>query len=145
MTKKLLGLSILFSFLGLTLITPASAETTPPPKPAKPTIDLVCMQNAVAKRDNAMITSLDTYQAALKASLSKRRDGLVNAWKIEDKKDRTLAIKNIWVTFGKERIAERYDYYKARVASWTTYRADRKACGSKAAAEDMHTPAIVNE
>ncbi len=146
MTKKLLSLSVLFSFLGLALITPASAETNAPEsKHVKPTIDLICMQNAVAKRDNAVISSFDAYHTSLKTSFEKRRDGQIVAWKIEEKKERVVALKNVWTTFGKERVAAHYDYYKSRIASWNTFRTERKACGARAVIDDVNTPVMINE
>ena len=61
-------------------------------KPKK-TVDLVCMQAAVEKRENALIEVLDVFASSVKSALQSRRDGLKAAWAISDKKDRAVTIR----------------------------------------------------
>ncbi len=133
MTRKLLGISVLFSFLALTLVSPASAQS--PQGMEKKTklpkhIDLVCMQNAIEVRETGMFSAFGDHMSNLKASLENRHSDLIAAWKIENNTERKTALKNIFETFKAERKEERDAYHAKKQDISTTFQAERKACGS---------------
>ena len=90
--------------------------------------DLLCMQTAVEKRENALIAAVDTNVAAWKASLATRRDELVAAWKLTDTKARREAVKNAWKKFRDARKTQRETLRKARKQAWDTFKTDARAC-----------------
>lgn len=62
-------------------------------------IDLVCMQTAVEKKENAEIAATDTLNTSVKAAMAVRRDALKAAWGIEDRKIRDEATRKAWKEF----------------------------------------------
>lgn len=65
----------------------------------EPKIDLVCMQTAVEKKENAEIAATDTFNTGIKTAMTVRRDALKSAWGIEDRKIREEATKKAWKDF----------------------------------------------
>lgn len=123
--------------------TPPTSGTSTPEKTKKPkhTVDLVCMQTAVAKRDDAVMAAWDAYGAAVKAALVKRKTALVDAWKLEDRKVRRETLKSAWKTWRAERDAARKAWAAARKSAWKQYHADRKACAGQPVTDDASTEA----
>lgn len=122
---------------------PASTPTPQPPAsqatPQKKLLDPVCMQNAVEKRDNAIIAGVDAFAAFVKGALEIRRDAQKTAWTITDKKQRQIALKNAWAKF-KGTWAKGLKKLRAdRSAAWKKFYIDRKACGSNAPLDDKTT------
>src|SRR3990167_971175 len=106
MRKLLLGFTLIAFVVGLTTAGSVSGSTTTTvtttvdtPVSVKPSIDLVCMQNAVTKRDNAVIAALDKYHASWKKALETRRESLVAAWQMTDRKERWSALRKAWAEF----------------------------------------------
>lgn len=134
MTKKDLARVALVGAFVAAAAVPAFAQTTPlstsmPPK----TLNVACMAAAIDKRDTAIAATFDT----LKAAIMTRKDALKAAWSQTDKKMRRAAIKTAWKAYAASVASAR----TARKAAWTTFYADRKACGPGAAAEDATTHA----
>lgn len=89
---------------------------------------LACVQTAVEKRDNAVISAFDAFSASAKTALEARRDALKAAWGITDKKQRRAAIKKAWNDFGFATKTARKTFNKARLVAWAQYAKDGKAC-----------------
>ena len=124
--------------------TLAYAQTPPAaPQTPKPKINLVCLQNAVERRDNSIIASVDGYHATVKTSLETRRDGLKTAFGAADKTQRQAAIRNAWNTYKATQRKAKTALRDGRNAAWKKFTADRKSCGSGAEAEDK-TPSGVD-
>lgn len=102
---------------------------------ARAEVDLSCMQIAVEKRDNAIITAWDQYIPKVKTSLEKRRDALKAAWAIEEKEARQQALMDAWKVYRSEVQKVRQDMRTGRQSAWKTFNTERKAC--KATASDM--------
>ena len=92
------------------------------------TLNLACMQTAVEKRDNALITAVDNYHTALRAALVARRDALKAAWGMSDRTARRTAIHTAWRKFRSDRHMIRFELNKARRNAWQQFRTDRRAC-----------------
>lgn len=139
--KRLFNGLLLPSFLALMLIGPVLAQTLPdtnahPVSQTKPKVDLACMQNAVEKRDNAIITAWDNFYNAAKTALQARKDALKTAWANTDRKARRAATKSAWNNYRAAIQKARHDFHAARRAAWQQFYTDRKACGPKAARDD---------
>lgn len=141
MLRKLIQTAVLGS-LALSLALPVLAEdsktATAPSKPAA-TIDAVCMQTAVEKRDSAIIAAVDANAAAQKSALTVRKDALKAAWAITDRKARRTALRQAWNAFTKASRDARRTLRSADHAVWKQFYTDRKACGSAGASEDPGT------
>lgn len=135
MKEKLLYAVVAGSLLAGAI--PALAQTPPaggpPPPPsdrpgANAVVDVTCIQNAIDKRDNAIIAAFDTYHAAVKSALEKRRDALKAAWAKTERAERRDAIKAAWQEYRKALRAAKKALKEARQAAWRQYAVDRKAC-----------------
>lgn len=125
--------------------TPVAPETgstvVPKDKPFKKIkakeVDLVCMQTAVEKRDNAIIAGLDTYYTNVKAALVARRDALKAAWGMTDRKARQEAIRKAWNDFKGTWKKERRALDIARKKAWKEFNKDKRACNGQGEGEDQ--------
>lgn len=118
--------------LGLGLRGDVALETTSKVRKPEQKIDLVCVQNAITKREDAVMTSIDTATTALKNAMTTRKTSLVAAWKIENRNDRNVAIKASWSTF-KTSIRDINATRRTSVKNaWSTFKTERHACGPNA-------------
>lgn len=150
MTTKIIGILLavpMFAVLVLpgfaeeTSLTPTSSPTATPlvtptpaptPKPSE-TTGLVCVQTALEKRENVIISAFDVFSASSKTALQARRDALKTAWSLTEKKARRAAIKKAWNDFTAVEKAARKTLNKARLTAWNQYRKDLKSCRSQEA------------
>ncbi|MBU6415076.1 hypothetical protein KGQ34_02455 [Patescibacteria group bacterium] len=99
------------------------------------TVDLACMQTAVEKRDNAIISALDAYSSAVKTALQTRRDALKDAWGITDRKQRRSALRTAWNAFkGTWRNAAK-SLRIAKRDAWMQFNKDQRTCKGNAGDE----------
>ncbi len=94
----------------------------------KEEIDLVCMQNAIVKRDNAVIASINVYVGVVIKSIEARRDALKAAWTITDKEKRKEALRMAWENDKNTRKGAKKAFKKSRNGAWEVFRTDRKVC-----------------
>ncbi len=110
---------------------------------SKLSVDFACLQNVVERRDNSIISAVDSYHAVVKTALETRRDVLKAAFGVTDQKQRQAAIRNGWNTYKTTQRKAKTTFRDARNAAWQKFNTDRKACGSAAAGEDK-TPSGVD-
>lgn len=91
-------------------------------------VDSACMQNAVEKRDSAIISAVDAYAGTVKTALQTRKDALKAAWAITDKAQRNAALKAAWAAFNGTWKNARQALSEQRKAAWSAFKADAKAC-----------------
>lgn len=106
----------------------ASTETKP--------VDLVCMQNGVGTREDAIIAALYTYHTNAKTALATRRDALKAAWTISDKDARKEAIRKASSDFKGTWKKERKTLNAAKKAVWKKFKEIRKTCNDRGEGED---------
>lgn len=99
------------------------------------TVDLACMQTAVEKRDNAIISAVDAYASAVKTALQTRRDALKAAWGIADKKQRRLALRAAWDAFRGTWKNVAKDLRSAKRDAWMQFNKDQRSCSGNAGDE----------
>ena len=92
------------------------------------TVDVTCMQNAVEKRDTAIMAGVDAYSAAVKTALMTRKDALKAAWALTDKTQRNAALKTAWTAFEGTWKKASAAMKTARNGAWTAFKTDSKAC-----------------
>jgi hypothetical protein len=114
--------------------TSTSAATSTPLK-FKKVVNLVCMQTAVEKRDNAIIAALTARETALLAALTARRDALKAAWGISDAKARRKALRTAWDAYKAARKKAANDFSKARKAAWRQFYKDIKSCKDRSGSD----------
>lgn len=117
--KQLLLLSLLF----LGVISPLGMRAA---------VDLSCVQTAVEKRDNAVISAWEQYTPKVKTALEKRRDALKSAWAIEENAARQQALMDAWQAYRSEVQKARHEMRAGRQSAWKTFHTERKACGATA-------------
>lgn len=133
MNRKLISTLGVAALLATAL--PALAQTTSTGSgnststTGNPRFDAVCMQNAVDKRDGAIINAWDIYSAAVKSALSARRSALKAAWGLSTAKDRRMALSQAWKDFNSAMNQARKDLNSARKSAWKAFMADKRACG----------------
>ncbi|MEI7498116.1 MAG: hypothetical protein WCK11_02435 [Candidatus Falkowbacteria bacterium] len=155
MKKLLISLTLVSLIFGSTVLAETNlAETTPEalPQPkiekpvpmlysAKPkassTINVICIQTAVEKRETALLSAFDVYASSTKAAISARSAALKTAWTLSDRKQRRQALTTAWNNFRKAQSKANAALKKARLQAGKQYEADRKACGKSLAAEDV--------
>ncbi len=91
-------------------------------------VDLICMQNAIVKRENAVILTVDQYATAVKKIIETRRDALKAAWAITDKESRREALKTAWENDKSTRKTARKEFKKSKDAAWHTFKIESKVC-----------------
>lgn len=129
MFKKILFAFVLVAMsLGMFGFVSADEATPTPTVSATPGPRLACMQTAVAKRDGAIITAFGKFSSAITSALTVRKDALVAAWGISDKKARRQAIKAAWDAFRKSNQDARATLKSERTAAWKQFGVDAKAC-----------------
>ncbi len=138
---KLLGTSVITSFLALAVTLPVIAQTANTSTATSTAgrgsdVNLVCVQNAVSKRDTAVGSAFDAYYTAEKAALTSRTSALSSAWTITDRKARRTAIRTAWKNFQTASKSVQKTFRTAKKTAWDTFTTDRKVCGKGAASED---------
>lgn len=128
----LVGAVAIASLFGL---TSARAHEKSPEITAKKstTIDTACVQSAIDKRDNAIITAFDVFHTTVVSALQTRRDALKAAWGMADKAQRNAASKAAWSAYSTSLRAARKALVQSRHAAWNQFRTDRKTCNAPAA------------
>jgi acyl-CoA reductase-like NAD-dependent aldehyde dehydrogenase len=138
---------LLFIFLSLLVVSlfvlaqeSTTTPTTTPPTTTPPTstptppkgkeVDLACMKNAVEKREDALKTAREIYFNKISQAYDERKTALLNAWTIENHKERQKKIHEAWNNFRKSVKSAKEEYRKAHNQAWKTFVQDRKNCGS---------------
>lgn len=129
------------AMLAFSLPSDASADTVVGNKKHKhattTTVNLSCVQDAVADRETSILASYEKHFTAMKTALTDRKTALNTAWGKTDAKERRTAIKNVWKEFRTDKAASHKLLIKERKAAWKTYRDTMKTeCKEKVPAEE---------
>lgn len=108
-----------------------STSTATSTKPGIKVVDPMCIQNAIEKRDTAVITAFSGFSTSVTTALTVRKDALKAAVILTDKNAKETARKAAWSTFKTSSKTAATTLRTARRAAWTTYETDTKACGVK--------------
>ncbi len=100
--------------------------------------DPVCVQNAVEKRENAIIVAYDTKVQAIKNALVAKKAALVAAWGKTDQKERVQARQKAWEDFKSAVKTATQSFREAVKNAWKAYREERRACQLKVEAEPVN-------
>jgi hypothetical protein len=120
--------------------TPTTAPPTATPTPPKgKKVDLNCMKNAVEKREDALKTARETLFSKINQAYDERKTALLNAWTIENQKERQRAVRVAWDNFKKSVKSARAEYKKAHNQAWRTFVQDRQNCKSGPTGESPET------
>jgi hypothetical protein len=84
------------------------------------------MKNAVEKRENALKTARETYFNKVSQAYDERKTDLLNAWIIENKKERQKAMRVAWDNFKKSVKSARAEYKKGHNQAWNNFAKDRQ-------------------
>ena len=124
-------------FLGVSFVyaqEPPTTTSTPPvitAKPAPQPFDPICIQNAIEKRDSAVIVAFDKFSVAIKTALGIRKDALKAAWAKPTTKERREAVRAVWNDYKKATRQAGATAKQERKAAWDQFRKDRMDCKNK--------------
>jgi vacuolar-type H+-ATPase subunit E/Vma4 len=97
------------------------------------------MKNAVEKREDALKTARETLFSKINQAYDERKTALLNAWTIENQKERQRAVRVAWDNFKKSVKSARAEYKKAHNQAWRTFVQDRQNCKSGPTGESPET------
>jgi len=117
--------------------TAPPAATLTPPKGKK--VDLNCMKSAIEKREDALKTARETLFSKINQAYDERKTALLNAWTIENQKERQRAVRVAWDNFKESVKSARAEYKKAHNQAWRTFVQDRQNCKSGPTGESPET------
>ena len=89
----------------------------------------LCLQNAIAAREDGVILAYNTRSTALSTAMQIRKVALVEAWGIADRTQRNKVRKAAWDNYNKARKVARASYNATNKNIWKTFHAAAKACG----------------
>lgn len=138
MVKKILfpASAFVILFAAFFAFAQDSLPTTPPYQ-INAAFDPTCIQNAIEKRDAAIILAFDKFASSIKAALEARKTALKDAFAKTDKKERRAAIKKVWNDWKIALKNNRANLTKEKKAAWQQFKTDQKSCkGIDALAED---------
>lgn len=92
-------------------------------------LNVSCIQNAVEKRDSAIIVAHGTFNTSIVNALTARKDALKAAWAKPTRQERTSGRKVAYDAFKASQKSAHGALRSVRVASWNTFNTDMKACG----------------
>lgn len=95
----------------------------------QPTLNVTCIQNAVEKRDSAIIAAHNTFNTSITNALTVRKDALKAAWAKPTRQERTSARKAAYDTFKVSQKSAHEALRTVRKSSWSTFDTDMKVCG----------------
>ncbi|MCX7779010.1 MAG: hypothetical protein N2259_02090, partial [Patescibacteria group bacterium] len=117
-------LIVLFSlFLSLTLTPLVLAEenvTNTPPATNQTQFDPVCIQNAIEKREGAIIAAYEKKSNAIKTALEQRKNALKEAWTKTTIRERVQARHQAWKNFRQARWTAQKTYHTEVKNAWKT-------------------------
>lgn len=137
MNKKFLNSLIISLFIFSIFVFPAIAQTNQ--KNSKKIFDTVCMQNAVNKRENTIISSVNIFSASIKSAMEARKSSLNSAWAISDTNERRTAIKKAWNDFKDKNKEATMGFRTEKKQAWKTFYTERKLCGTAGTSDDTST------
>lgn len=128
----------------------ASSSSTSPKSPSKPlkraasssapsTQEEIraCMKKAAEDRENFIMLSLTGYYNYVMKALSKRRDGVLRAWDVQDKASRKGQLSGTWREFGSTWRIANNQLKDLRTSAWRKYRLAIANCDPNAEDEEQ--------
>lgn len=142
--KKILLATLLLAPISAFAQTSGMATTTTTTVNATSTAtttQITCINAALEKRENALITGNDAFASSTKAALQNRLTGLKAAWSETNRKTRQDKRNATYRTFRTESQAAHTAMKTVRLNAWKSFDTDMRACGVRGHGE---TPSTVS-
>jgi hypothetical protein len=94
---------------------------------ASSTVDISCMAEAVATREDALMTAWDDLGEAISDALADRKEALMDAWDIDNQSDRTKAVREVWKEWRNDKKAAHTEFRSDRKAAWQAFNKTAKS------------------
>jgi len=104
---------------------------------------IVCMQKALDKRENSLITAHDAFASSVKTALQNRLAGLKASWEL-DRKARITKREVTYKAFRTEMQTAHTTIRNTKNTAWKTFQSDAKTCGVKATGESASMISTAN-
>jgi len=134
MKKTLIALA----FCAPSILFAQTTGTTTPSTTGTST-QVICIQTALEKRENALIAGHDVFNTAVKTALTNRLTSLKEAWAQTDKTARQTKRLASYKAFRTETQTAHNGMRTIRVGAWKTFETDMKACGVRGHGEVPNT------
>jgi hypothetical protein len=128
MKKTILGIALLTAPAFAFAQSSGTATTTQATTTATST-QVICIQNALEKRENALIAGHDAFASAIKTALTNRLTGLKDAWAQTDRSVRQTKRQAAYKAFRTESQSANSTMRSVRVGAWKTFDTEMRACG----------------
>ena len=92
-------------------------------------LNVACIQNAVEKRDSAIIVAHSAFNTSVTNALTVRKDALKLAWAKGTRQERSSGRKAAYDAFKTSQKSAHEALRSVRKSSWSTFDTDMKACG----------------
>jgi hypothetical protein len=130
MSKKIFTVLLpIFLFLIIAPLVLAQENLTNTPSVTnQKKFDPTCIQNAVEKRETAVIAAYEKRVAAIKTALEQRKTALKEAWTKPTLRERVQALNRAWKNFRDARWLAQKTYNAEIRSAWQTFNTEKRAC-----------------
>lgn len=94
------------------------------------------MRQYAEKREDFMQLSMTGYFNYMMKALRSREERILSAWQIPDERQRQLALRSAWRSFGSTWRVANNQLKDLRTKAWRTYRVNLAQCGTGAQDEE---------
>lgn len=91
--------------------------------------DIACVGAAVAAREAALSSAMQTHGGAVLAAYTSRASALASAYGASDPKTVRTGVRKAWDDFGKAMKTAKKEWQSAREKAWSGFKAAVKQCG----------------
>jgi hypothetical protein len=131
MEKKILTIVLSIVFLIVLMTISVSATTTTASSSKQNTYNATCMQNAVIKRESAIMSAYQNFISQLVGEFQIRSASLISAYGLIDSKERKEAVKEAWKVYTISYRASTKEMTNTRDAIWRAFNSDKALCNNK--------------
>ncbi len=146
MKKIFTLLPIVWLILGAVAIA-TEIKTTSPILPGQQLsgVLVTCVQSALEKRENTIISWLTTYQIASLSALQIRKSALLVAWKKPIKSEVKSAVSIAWKIYKSSLKTNKSLFETNKKLAWTTYKTEVKACKATSLVQSLDSSSLGSE
>jgi len=117
---------VLITAFVLALIAPVMAQNSG--DTTNVTVNVPCIQDAIEKRDTAIISAVNTFSSSAVTALETRKTELKAAWEKTNVSERRLALRDAWKKYKKSVTDARKQLRAAKKAAWHTFKTESALC-----------------
>lgn len=125
---------LIATVLSASLLMPVAAFAASS-APGSVTVDLACIQTAVAAREQSIMTAWGAFNTSMTSAYTTRKSALNTAWGTIDAAARKTAVKSAWDAFRSSKKSAGTQWRTSQKGAWKTFRTASRACKGGASAD----------